>query len=59
MFYQVLIETSEIVGKHGSYKQFFELDKTGLSEIEDDVVVPYLQGRVHFSLMATLCSQMR
>ena len=45
MFYQVLIETSEIIEKHGNYKQFFELDKTDLSEIEDDVVVPYLQGR--------------
>ena len=45
MFYQVLIETSEKVGKHGNYKQFFELDKTDLSEIEDDIVVPYLQGR--------------
>ena len=45
MFYQVLIETSEKAGKNGDYERFFELDKTDLSEIEDDVVVPYLQGR--------------
>lgn len=45
MFYQVLIETSEKVGKNGNYKQHFELDKTDLNEIEDDVVVPYLQGK--------------
>lgn len=44
MFYQVLIETSEKVGKKGDYKQHFELDKTDTSEIENDVIVPYLQG---------------
>ncbi|MCW9025210.1 MAG: nucleotide-binding protein [Gammaproteobacteria bacterium] len=44
MFYQVLIETSEKVGKSGEYKQLFELDKTDLIEIENDIVIPYLQG---------------
>ena len=44
MFYQVLIETSEKVGKNGKYKQHFELDKTDVKEIETDVVTPYLKG---------------
>lgn len=44
MFYQVLIETSEKVGKSGQYKQHFELDKTDIREIEIDVVIPYLKG---------------
>lgn len=43
MYYQVLVEVSERIGKSGNYKQHFELDKTDLSEIEDDVIVPYLQ----------------
>lgn len=45
MFYQVLIETSEKVGKSGNYKQFFELDKTDVCEIEDDIVIPYMLGK--------------
>lgn len=44
VYFQVLIEIAEKVGKSGSYKQLFELDKTDLSEIEDDVVIPYLKG---------------
>ena len=44
MFYQVLIEISEKVGKSGSYKQLFELDKTDVVGIENDVVIPYLKG---------------
>lgn len=45
MYYQVLIELSEKVGKSGSYKQLFELDKQDLIEIENDVVIPYLKGK--------------
>lgn len=45
MYYQVLVEVSETVGKHGKYKQHFELDKSDIDEIEDDVVIPYLQGK--------------
>jgi len=44
VFYQILVETSEKVGKRGNYKQHFELDKTEISEIESDVVIPYLKG---------------
>lgn len=44
VYYQVLIETSEKVGKSGDYKKFYELDKIDVSEIENDIVIPYLQG---------------
>lgn len=44
MFYQVLIETSEKFGKNGRYKEHFELDKIDISEIENDVIIPYLKG---------------
>ena len=44
MYYQVLVETNEKVGKSGSYKEHYELDKTDISEIEDDVIIPYLKG---------------
>ncbi len=43
MFYQVLIETNEKVGKSQNNKRLYELDKTNLLEIEEDVVIPYLK----------------
>lgn len=43
MYYQVLIETSEKVGKAGNNKQYFELDKTDLTEIEERIVYPFLR----------------
>lgn len=43
MYYQVLIETSEKVGKSGKYKQHFELDRTDLSDIESRIVCPFLR----------------
>jgi predicted nucleotide-binding protein len=43
MYYQVLIETSEKVGKAGRNKQHFELDKTDLAEIEERIVHPFLR----------------
>lgn len=43
MYYQVLIETSEKVGKAGSNKRYFELDKTDLTEIEERIVHPFLR----------------
>ena len=43
MFYQVLVETSE-KGKNGEKNmQHFELDKTDINEIENDLILPYLQ----------------
>lgn len=44
MYFQVLIETNERVGKAGKNKQYFELDKTDLSEIEDRVIAPFIRG---------------
>lgn len=44
MYYQVLIETNEKVGKSKTNKQYFELDKTNLLEIEEDIIMPYLQS---------------
>jgi predicted nucleotide-binding protein len=43
MYYQVLIETSEKVSKAGRNKQYFELDKTNLAEIEERIVYPFLK----------------
>ncbi len=43
MYYHVLIETSEKVGTAGSNKQYFELDKTDLAEIEERIVYPFLR----------------
>jgi predicted nucleotide-binding protein len=45
MYYQVLIETNERVGKSNTNRQFFELDKTNLLEIEEDIIIPYLQKK--------------
>lgn len=42
MYYHVLIETNEKVGKSKSNRQYFELDKTNLLEIEEDIIIPYL-----------------
>lgn len=43
MYYQVLIETNEKIGKSKTNKKYFELDKTNLLEIEEDIIIPYLQ----------------
>lgn len=43
MYYQVLIETSEKVNKSGRNKQYFELDKTNLVEIEERIIHPFLR----------------
>lgn len=43
MYYQVVIETSEKVGKAGRNKQYFELDKTDLADIEERIVYPFLR----------------
>src|SRR3569832_2234295 len=45
MFYHAMIEIPEKKGKTTNNQQIFELDKTELSEIVDDVVVPYLKGQ--------------
>jgi len=42
MFYQVLIETTEKIGKNGQNRQYFELDNPSLDEIETRIVRPFL-----------------
>lgn len=44
MYFQVVIETNEKVGKQSNNKQYFELDGTDLTEIETRVLVPFLRG---------------
>jgi predicted nucleotide-binding protein len=44
MFFQVQIETNEKDGKTGNSKQYFELDKTDITEIEDRIVAPFIRG---------------
>lgn len=43
MFYQVLIETNEKVGKSQKNKELYELDKVNLEEIESEIVTPFLE----------------
>lgn len=43
MYYHVVIETNEKVGKSGKNKQYFEFDKENLSEIEDRIIEPFLR----------------
>ncbi|MEA9558531.1 nucleotide-binding protein [Xanthomonas nasturtii] len=44
MYFQVVIETNEKVGKQSKNKQYFELDKADLSDIEARVLVPFFKG---------------
>lgn len=43
MYYHVLIETKEKIGKNQSNRKYFELDKQDLEEIKEDIVIPYLK----------------
>ena len=43
MFYQILIETTEKVGKSKQNKTINEIDKTNKEEIISDILVPYLK----------------
>jgi predicted nucleotide-binding protein len=46
MYYQVLIETKEKTGRlKVTNKQMFELDKSNLLEIEEDIIMRYLQNK--------------
>lgn len=44
MYYQILIETTEKVGKLKQNKIIKEIDKNDKKEIVDDIVIPYLNG---------------
>ena len=43
MYYQILIETTEKVDDSDVNKQFFELDRSSLKDIEATIVLPYLR----------------
>ncbi|GAB1347323.1 TIR domain-containing protein [Cloacibacterium normanense] len=43
MYYHVLIETKEKIGKNQSNRKYFELDKVDLEEIKEDIIIPYLE----------------
>ncbi len=43
MYYQVLIETTEKTDGSEANKQYFELDRSNLTDIETHIVMPYLR----------------
>ncbi len=43
MYYQILIETTEKVDESDANKQYFELDRSSLEDIETNIVLPYLR----------------
>lgn len=43
MYYQILIETTEKVDESDANKQYFELDRSSLEDIEEHIVLPYLR----------------
>lgn len=42
MYYQVIIESNEKVGKNKTNRKYYELDKTETSEIINTIIVPYI-----------------
>lgn len=49
MYYHVLLETNEKIDKRGNFKQYFLLDQEKLSDIELEIVIPYLnENTFHF-----------
>lgn len=47
MYYHVLIETKEKIksGKYSENKKIYELDKTNIEELENDILIPYLNNQ--------------
>lgn len=43
MFYHIIVETNEKIGKQGEKKEYFELDKTDLDEALERIVYPHLR----------------
>lgn len=43
-YYHVLIETNEKIKDYNN-KRYFELDKTDLSEIKEDIIIPFLTSK--------------
>ncbi len=44
MYFHVIIETNEKIGKSGQNKEYFELDKKDIHEIESRIIVPFING---------------
>lgn len=44
MYFHVVIETNEKIGKQSKNKQYFELDKTDLTDIETRVLIPFFRS---------------
>ena len=48
-YYHVIIETTDKVGKSGSFEKLYDYDKTNLDEIINNYVVPYVASKdIHF-----------
>lgn len=44
MYYQILVETNEKIGKSNTNKRIVEIDKDSEDEILQDVIIPYLKN---------------
>ncbi len=42
MYFHIIVETTEKVGKNSDYETLYEYDKTDLEKIKSDLVIPYL-----------------
>lgn len=43
MYYHVIIETNEKINQHVN-KEYFELDKLSIEDIEEEIIIPYLKN---------------
>ena len=43
MYFHIIVETKEKVGKNSNYETLYEYDKTDLDQIKTDLVIPYLK----------------
>jgi len=49
LYYHVIVEKDEKLGKSTNYKQYFELDKTDTESILKDIIIPFLMNKeIHF-----------
>jgi predicted nucleotide-binding protein len=49
LYYHVIVENDEKLGKSTNYKQYFELDKTETESILKDIIIPFLMNKeIHF-----------
>ena len=43
MYYQVLIETNEKIGKNGTNKKIYQIDGTSEERIINDIIIPFMK----------------